>query len=340
MNADWQNYLGVQGAHIVDGTVYDFGDAANELVAARDATVVVPLTQMAVLEFTGEDAATFLHNQLTSDVKHLDETRAHYAAWCSPKGRMLASFLLFRRGTNYLAMVSADLLDYVEKRLQMYVLRSKVKVNRCSTEAVIGLSGLQAAAALREAGLTVPESALDTTSAEQSTIIRLDDTRFVAVLPVSAAIETWPRLTAIAAPAGTPTWQWLDIMAGIPWITAATQDAFVPQMVNFDGIGGVSFHKGCYPGQEVVARARYLGKVKRHLYRAHTTAPITAAASIVPVETPDSPCGQIVNAAVAPGGAYDALAVVLEEAVDARKLQVASTEGANAELIGLVLTKE
>lgn len=340
MNADWQNYLGAQGARVVDGSVYDFGDAARELVAARDATVAVPMAQMALLEFTGEDACTFLHNQLTSDVNHLEEARAQYAAWCSPKGRMLASFLLFRRGANYLAMVPADLVDYLQKRFQMYVLRSKVKINRRPNEVIVGLSGSQAATALREAGLTVPESALGTTGIGQSTIICLDDTRFIAVLPVNAALEAWPRFTTVAAPAGTPTWQWLDIVAGIPWITTISQDAFVPQMVNFDGIGGVSFHKGCYPGQEVVARARYLGKVKRHLYRAHATAPIMAGAAVVPMETPESPCGQIVNAAAAPGGGYDVLAVVLEETVGSGKLQVVNTEGAYIDLSGLILTKE
>ncbi|MDR1934689.1 MAG: folate-binding protein [Candidatus Accumulibacter sp.] len=328
MNAGWQAYLGAQGARIHEDTVRDFGEPEGELIAARDATIVAPLTQFALIECAGGDAQTFLHNQLTSDVKHLAAEGAQYAAWCSPKGRMLASFVLFRRDAGYLALLSADLREFIQKRLQIYVLRSQVSLaNRSADHQIIGVSGPRAAAALQNAGLPAPAAALSTASFADGSVIRLDDQRYIVVAASDAAVRLWPPLAAITAPAGAPAWQWLDVAAGIPWIAEATREAFVPQMAGFDRIGGVSFHKGCYPGQEVVARTHYLGKIKRHLYRTRAAGPIAAGLAVFSAETPEPPCGQIANAAAAPGGGYDALAVILEDAVGKGELRAALPDG-------------
>ncbi|MDR2787155.1 MAG: folate-binding protein [Candidatus Accumulibacter sp.] len=333
MNAGWQDYLGTQGARIDDGEARDFGDPAGELAAARDATVIAPLTHFGLIECAGDDARVFLHNQLTSDVKHLEASGAQYAAWCSAKGRMLASLLLFCRGADHLALLSADLREFIRERLQVYVLRSKVTIaDRSADHGILGLSGPRAAAALESAGLDAPAAALTTTGFTGGSVIRLDEKRYIVVAASDAAIPAWRKLSAVAAPVGAPVWQWLDVAAGIPWIAEATREAFVPQMVNFDRIGGVSFHKGCYPGQEVVARARYLGKMKRHLYRARAAVPIAAGMSIFPAGAPDQPCGQIANAAAAPDGAYDALAVILEDAIGQSELRAALADGGSAEL--------
>jgi folate-binding protein YgfZ len=337
MNADWQTYLGAQGARIDDGKVRDFGDPAGELAAARDTTIVAPLTHLSLLGFAGDDARTFLHNQLTSDVNHLATGNAQYAAWCSPKGRMLASFALFRRGADYLALLSADLSEFIQKRLQIYVLRSRVTIGERSAGCeIIGVSGPQAAGALQSAGLEAPAAAMGTTESADASVIRLDDQRCVVVAASGAAPRIWQELSAIVHPAGAPVWQWLDIAAGIPWIAEATREAFVPQMADFDKIGGVSFHKGCYPGQEVVARAKYLGKVKRHLYRVRAAGPLAAGMSVFPAATPDQPCGQIANAAAAPGGGFDALAVLLEDAIGQGELRAASTDGDSIGLTDIV----
>ncbi|MDR3300083.1 MAG: folate-binding protein [Candidatus Accumulibacter sp.] len=338
MYADWQEYLGAQGARIDDGKLLDFGDPAAELVAARDATVAATLTHLALIGCSGDDAGNFLHNQLTSDVNHLAATGAQYAAWCSAKGRMLASFALFRRDADYLALLSDDLLEWVLKRLRIYVLRSKVTIaNRSGDCAIIGVSGPQAAAALENAGLDAPSAALTTSRFADASVIRLDERRYVVAAANGAAIRVWQALAAIAAPVGAPVWQWLDVAAGIPWIGEATREAFVPQMADFDRIGGVSFHKGCYPGQEIVARARYLGKVKRHFYRCRAAAPITAGLHIYPAATPDQPCGQIANAAAAPNGGYDALAVILEDAIGKGELRAALSDGGSVGLTNIVL---
>lgn len=314
MNSNWLIFLGANGARIDGGIVSDFGDPDSELVAARDATIIAPLAHLGLLECAGEDARTFLQNQLTSDVNHLSGDAAQHSAWCSPKGRMLASFVLYRSETGYQALLSADLLEATQKRLQIYVFRSKVKIsNRSGDYEMIGLSGPQAEAALAGASLPLPPEAMKTAAFAGGAVIRLDKTRFIIVVASEAAANAWQGLADHARPSGTPVWQWLDIQAGIPRIAEATKEAFVPQMVHFDKIGGVSFHKGCYPGQEVVARAKYLGKIKRHLYRFHTGAPTPAGISICPSGTPDQPCGLVANAAPAPGGGYDGLAVILEE---------------------------
>lgn len=326
MNPSWHDFLLAQGACIDNYHVADFGDPVAELAAARDATIVAPLPHLGLIECSGDDARSFLQNQLTSDVNHLEADAAQYSAWCSAKGRMLASFVLFRRDSAYLALLSADLQEAIQKRLQIYVLRSRVKIaSRSDDHEIIGVSGPRAAEAVQAAGLAVPAGPMKTTTASASTVIRLDETRFIIVAGGEAAMGLWPGLATVARPAGSAAWQWLDVAAGIPRVAEATREAFVPQMAGFHRIGGVSFHKGCYPGQEVVARTQYLGKVKRHLYRVHAASPIAAGMPVHSGEAPDHPCGLIANAAPAPQGGYDALAVILEGSIGAGELRVTPT---------------
>jgi folate-binding protein YgfZ len=332
MNPNWQEFLGASGARIDNGVVDNFGDAAAELAAARDATVIAPLSHLGLLECTGDEAKTFLHNQVTSDINHLGADAAQHSAWCSGKGRMVASFLLFRNGPDFLIQLSADLVPMIHKRLQMYILRAKVKVADLSgSRELIGLSGPQAEAALLAAKLPLPGKALDSAAFEHGKVIRLDTTRFEIIVASDAAPELWRQLAASARPVGTPAWQWLDIKAGIPLIGAATKEEFVPQMANFDQLGGVSFHKGCYPGQEVIARTQYLGKVKRHLYRIAASAPLAAGNPIYSPENPEHPCGMVANAAPAPDGGYVALAVIQEVFVDAGDLELGAPGGPRLE---------
>lgn len=328
MNANWQEFLGSTGARIENGLVNDFGDLSAELASSRDATIVAPLVHLALIDCAGEDAKSFLHNQLTSDVSHLAPDSAQHSAWCTAKGRMQSSFVLYRAGLSYRALLSNDLLEATQKRLQMFVLRSKVKLsNLTDTQEIIGLSGPQAEAALDNAELPAPGKPLASESFADGTVIRLDASRFVLIASGTAAPELWRRLSTVARPVGTPVWQWLEIQAGIPLITEATKEAFVPQMANFDKIGGVSFHKGCYPGQEIVARTQYLGKVKRHLYRIHADVPVAAGASIYAPDSPEHPCGMVANAAPSPQGGYDALAVIQEEFVEQPGLSLGESGG-------------
>ena len=328
MNSSWQDFLGASGAHIDNNLVADFGKLDQELIAARDATIISPLVHLGLIECTGDDAKTFLHNQLTSDVNHLADGSAQHSSWCTAKGRMLASFIFYHDGADYRTLLSADLLAATQKRLQIYVLRSKVKLTDLSTShEFIGLSGPQAEAALTKAGLPNPAKPMDAVSFANGTVIRLDDARLIIIVAAEAAPELWKALAATARPVGTPAWHWLDIRAGIPLITEATKEAFVPQMANFDKIGGVSFHKGCYPGQEVVARTHYLGKVKRHLYRFHSDVAMQVGDGLCSAESPEAACGTIANAAPSPEGGYDALGVVQESFVEAGELRLGTPEG-------------
>ena len=344
MTPDWQNYLAARGAHFDNEWIIDFGDQAAELSAAREATILCPLMHLAPFECSGEDAQTFLHNQLTSDVNHLGKDTAQYAAWCSPKGRMLASFILSRNDNGYLGLLSADLRTFILKRLQMYVLRSKVKiVDRSSDLQCLGVAGPKAEAALLQAGLPMPTALMNTASNAKTTVIRLDEGRFIIITNSATAPSVWESLAQIAVPTGVPAWLWLDIQAGTPLVTEATKEAFVPQMVNYDKIGGVSFHKGCYPGQEVVARTQYLGKVKRHLYRFHAEGGLPAGGSIYPAGSSEAqPCGIIASTAPSPEGGYDGLAVILEGTIGNGELVADDRSGARGILgnVSLVETAD
>ncbi|MEI7428903.1 MAG: folate-binding protein [Betaproteobacteria bacterium] len=323
MNSCWQDFLGASGARIDNGSVTDFGNLSAELVAAHEATVLAPLLHLGLIECTGDDATSFLHNQVTSDVNHLTADSAQHSAWCSAKGRMLASFLLYRHGSDFRALLSSDLISETQKRLQIFVMRSKVKVADISTDyAVMGLSGPQAEAALKSADLAIPVLTLKTKTSANGLVIRVDGQRFIIVADNQTAISLWKNLALHARPAGTLAWQWLEIQAGVPLITAATKEEFVPQMANFDKIGGVSFHKGCYPGQEIVARAQYLGKIKRHLYRIRTAEELAPAAAIYSPTNLEHACGMVANSAPSPLGGFEALAVIQEEFVAAGKLEI------------------
>ena len=328
MNPNWRSFLeSAEGVFAADTTdLLNFGDAAGELKSAASGTVVVPLTHLGLLEVTGEDAKAFLHSQLTNDVNHLQEGKAQHAGWCTAKGRMQASFLMWRSGERYMLSLSADLQESTHKRLQMFVLRAKVKISALTDSMVMfGIAGPQAAEVLADAGLPCPADSLALIEDNGTAVIRLDDSRFIVTGPDLAMAGLWQKFTVKARPAGVPAWRWLDIKAAFPLVTLATKEEFVPQMADFEKIGGVSFHKGCYPGQEVVARTQYLGKVKRHLYRLTSQTPLAAGNVLHSPDNPDQSCGTVMTAAASPAGGYEALAVV--QANFAHNVRVGSLDG-------------
>ena len=165
---------------------------------------------------------------------------------------------------------------------------------------------------------------------EGSTAISLPGRRFLIAVPVEGASKLWTGLAATLRPVGTPCWEWLDIRSGIPLITAATQEQFLPQMTNLELIGGVSFKKGCFPGQEVVARTQHLGKVKRRMFLAHVDdaqTPPSPGDEIFSDDIPGQASGTVVNAQAAPGGGYDLLAVVHHSSRESSTVHLRSTDG-------------
>ena len=236
---------------------------------------------------------------------------AQWNGWCSAKGRLLATFLLVRRDADYLMMLPAELAPGIAKRLKMYVLRSKVAIEDVSAGFVrVGIAGAgaaQAAAALPQA-LQVP----------------LTDGRVVVIAPAASADSLWAALEGKATRAGADAWELASIRAGIPTVLAKTQEEFVPQMANFELVGGVSFKKGCYPGQEIVARTQYRGILKKRMVRARV--PGEAPQPGDPLRTTafgEQAAGTIVNAAPAPEGGCEVLAVAQLEGIAARDLRLA-----------------
>ncbi len=332
--SSWFSFLASRGARLDAAGVMDFGDPAAELAAARDHAVLVDLSHNALLAVTGDDATAFLHAQFTNDVQSLPEGAAQWSGWCSPKGRLLATFLLVRRADGYLLMLPSEIAGAFAKRLSMFVLRSKVKIADASdSTARLAFAGKTAGVIVaREFGFT-PDP-MRSVEKDGATCIALDHERFVILAPMEKAPALWEKLAENATPAGPDAWTWSLIQAGIPVVTAATQEAFVPQMANFDLVGGVSFRKGCYPGQEIVARTQYRGILKRRMARVHLAGDARPAAgeSVYGAAFGDQAAGTIVNAAPAPGGGYDALVVGQLESLGGGELRWRSPEGPRLEV--------
>ncbi|MCX7172503.1 MAG: folate-binding protein YgfZ [Proteobacteria bacterium] len=322
---NWIDFLQQQGAR---NEGLDFGNLPEELLNAKSATILAPLTDIGLIRVGGEDAAVFLHNLLTNDVNGLSTDGVQRNGFCNPKGRLLASFVIWREGTDIMIALSADLHAAILKKLSMYVLRSKVKLSDASDERMlIGLSGPEASKALTDLG-PIPTESLKATSIDHGQVMRLDEHRYMLALDASTAESVWRKLAVGARPTVLAAWHWLEIQAGIPIISAATQEEFIPQMINFELIGGVSFKKGCYPGQEIVARTQYLGKIKRRMYRAHLdTALPSAGAHLYAPETGDQSCGRVVQTSPAPQGGNELLAVIQSTCAEAGEVHLDNPSG-------------
>lgn len=272
------------------------------------------LPEWGLIHASGADARDFLHGQFTNDLLALPADGAQWHGYCSAKGRLFAAFLVWRDGGDgfYLAADRA-LIPALVKRLRMFVLRAKVVLeDKSDAFDLYGVVGPDAAH---------PMNVQRKADATQVGLPPIHGTaRGLAVLPKGAAA---PALTA-----GTATdWQRLMIHAGEVWITPATQEQFVPQMVNLDAIGAINFKKGCYPGQEVVARAHYRGAVKRRAYLAHVAAEAKAGDALFASDMNGQESGLIANAAPAPGGGSDVLAVIQIQSHAAAQIHLGAADG-------------
>jgi folate-binding protein YgfZ len=291
------------------------------------APVLCDLAPLAVVDIGGEDAETFLQGQLSNDVHALAPGSAQYTSFNSPKGRMLANFVLWREAVRYRAVLPADIAEPVRKRLAMYVLRSKVKLTDATPHtARFGVGGTGAPRAI-DAALGVAPTAFAVATSGAATVLGLPGPRFIVVAPIAGANAVRERLAAHAIAAPFDTWRWLTIRAGVPIVTAATQDQFVAQTANWDVLGGVSFRKGCYTGQEIIARMQYLGRLKERLHLFHSSQPAAAGTRLYSAALGDQAAGTVVDAAPAPGGGHDLLAVAQIAAVEAADLRLATPDG-------------
>ena len=293
--------------------------------------IVCAHTGWRLLEIAGDDALPFLHGQLSSDLQSLAAGGGQNWSYNSPKGRMLANGALWRAAgvtDRVLMLLAADLAEAIRHRLSRFVLRAKVTVQDAGDRyALLGIAGLESAAAAREAlGASVaPLTAVPFNGG--ATAFALADGRIVVACPLASAPIIHAALARHAATAGADVWQLYGIVAGVPSITAATSDLFVPQAANWDVLGGISFQKGCYPGQEIVARMQYLGKLKERLFAFRTDAEnVSAATRLYAPAFGEQACGTVVNAAPNPTGGTALLAVVQLDAVD--DVRLGALEGA------------
>jgi len=310
----WQQFLSGQGATVQDGIIRFPGRAK------ADDSIIADLSHYGLLSLEGEDAVTFLQGQVTNDVKKLDGNISHYSGYCSPKGRLLALFLAFAQDGRLYLQFDRGLLEPIAKRLRMYVLRSKVVIADRSDDTVrIGIAGNAAETALNTRFSHIPKTEYAQVSQDGIIIIRLPGTlpRYELLSPAAQAAELWTALREHLVPADKADWDWREIQAGIPEIVGATQEAFVPQMVNLDLLNGISFKKGCYTGQEIIARTHYLGKVKRRTHLAHIAVDAAPAAGEEIVDADGIAAGQIVRSAPNPTGGQDVLAELRLESVEA-----------------------
>lgn len=325
----WKTLLETQGACLEHGAVAHYGDPAAERAAAQSGTVVADLSQLGVLAFRGEDTVAFLQGQLTNDVNALPADGAQWNGYCTPKGRLLGNFLMWREGEDYCLQMSGDIHAGLLKRLSMFILRARVKGRDATDERVrLVVAGPAAQAAVAAATGALPEAPMRTAASDAGRVVRVGADKFVLSLPPDHAAPVWLALRQSAIPVGAPAWDWLRLTAGIPMIVAATQEQFVPQMVNYEALGGLSFQKGCYPGQEIVARSQYLGKLKRRMVLAHVDVPAAPGDNLFSADLGEQASGTVVNAAPAPAGGYDLLAVAQVESARTQTLHLGRPDGA------------
>jgi folate-binding protein YgfZ len=340
--SNWTDYLTSRGArfHVDEATqVEDFGRALGATELADG--FVAPVTDLGLIAVTGEDAARFLHSQLTNDVEHLGREEARLAGFCTPKGRLQATLLMWRDAESVFLQLPRAIQAPLQKRLGMFVLRAKAKLRDATAEApyeaLLGLGGARAEAALRQHIDTLPGAPWTKVEHALGTVIRLGDAfgapRYLWITRFDNAAAALPALSDALALGGNQAWHLAAIHAGVPQVTARTQEQFVPQMVNLELLGGVNFKKGCYPGQEIVARSQYLGKLKRRTALATVpNATAQAGDEIFSVADPGQPCGMVVNAAPNGAGGADLLVEIKLSSLQ-DEVHLGSADGARLDFL-------
>lgn len=333
MSSKWRGFLKDAGAEYENEIIAHFGNPERERQLINRGLAIADLNHNIIMRVSGADNATFLQGQLTNNINEIDEYHSQLSGYCNQKGRLLASFRVFRREDDLYLMLPAALYEPVSKRLRMFVLRSDVTIEDTAENLIaIGFSGPEADSKLASHFQNVPVD-IDTVSQENGyTIIRIAGTtpRYLIAADVDRIIELWGKLDVDATPVGNEAWKLEDIYAGLPTIYPENVEAFVPQMVNLDITNGVSFKKGCYTGQEIVARMHYLGKLKRRMFRVHIDSNETVQPGM-PLYSPNTQSGQgtgnIVDVAPSPDGGQDALAVIQIIDAEAGELRLENENG-------------
>ena len=266
-----------------------------------DLSGVCLLSHLGVIRVTGDDAVTFLQGQLTQDVALMSLSEARLAGFCNVKGRLQASFVVFKRSPQDILLVcSRDILEQTRKRLSMFVMRAKAILLDASSEfELYGLTGTAIESIASSAGNAWSKHDFEAAN-------------LVFLYPGDGqARALWCAPVGTPAPPGKtlplPVWEWLEVQSGIAMVTQPIFEAFVPQMLNYESVGGVSFKKGCYPGQEIVARSQFRGILKRRAYLVHGSGEASVGQDVFQALDAEQPCGMVAACAPHPDGGFDAI---------------------------------
>lgn len=341
MNTEWKAFLADAGAEFAADKVGHFGNPEQEQEVALSGLVFCDLGHLAVIAVRGADAEPFLQSQFSNDISLVTDNSSLLNAYCTPKGRMLGLMRVFKQGETYYLRLPEDTAEAVMQRLRMYVMRADVTLEDASDHFVrIGISGEQAGEELGTALAAVPAEVDQVTHSADVTLLRVAGVqpRFEAYISTrEAARKLWDSLNVRGAPVGESAWRLQEILAGLPNIFAATSELFVPQMANLQLVNGVSFKKGCYPGQEIVARMQYLGTLKRRMFlgRIETDEQVAPGDALFTEQQREQAAGRIVDAQPHPDGGQAALAIIQIGAAQTAGLHLANPEGPAFTLVPL-----
>ena len=303
INPHWQQFLESQNARIDGTTVQDFGNLNDELQAALHANWLADLSHFSTIKINGDKTLEFLQGQLTCDVKELKERQATLAACCNPKGRIIANFYMWREQNDYYLLLPQAMVTPTIEHLKKYAIFSKVAVAASADNLIVsGVAG-ELSKEQKNCATTIlipnPQSLLPTTH--------------LIIADPETMISLWKNAQPHTTPIGALAWHAFNIKNGLSFIYPPTRELFTPQMINLQKLGGVSFSKGCYVGQEIIARTEHLGKLKRHLYHAHSDSDAPPQPGDELKNTAAQTVGIVVAAAPAQNSGFELLAVMQDQ---------------------------
>jgi tRNA-modifying protein YgfZ len=311
MNPGWRQFLVSIGGRVEDNLDVEFPSRCPESGSHDRKRFIMDLSRLSVIEVDGADAPEFLNGQFTSDIKLLTDNSFQYSAWCNPKGRVIAVFIIYLKQNSYYILIPDELKDRFIKRLQMYILRSQVSIHDRSEDfACLGVISPDHTAGLP----SVPARSGEIMHAQNHSILRIEDAaplRLLAVGSWTKTMDLWQSLGHDYACAGSGLWHYHDIKAGLPWLSEASSELYLPQELNLDFLNGLSYSKGCFPGQEVIARIHYRGNVKQRLLfsDAPEDAKHPGAGDKLYTENSDTSVGTVITVASSGQGDFGILAV-------------------------------
>ncbi|WP_455375514.1 CAF17-like 4Fe-4S cluster assembly/insertion protein YgfZ [Kaarinaea lacus] len=344
LNKDWLAFLTQENAQIENNSVTGFSNTVEELRAAEQDDILCDLSHLGFISASGEEAESFLQNQLSNDIKKVNESHSQLNTYCTAKGRALSLFRTFKRDNDYYLQLPVDRIEATLKRLRMFVLMTKVTLEDASDKLVaFGIAGPNAQTLLASIVNRVPTEDNQCFYDTELLACKIPGkvNRYMILANTDKAIDAWKKLAPDCKPCGHAAWTYLDIHAGLPQIYEANAEAFVPQMLNLHNLDGISFQKGCYPGQEVVARMHFLGKLKRRMYLAHVdsdTPPAVGDFVFAKDDDTKEGIGKVVDSQTNPEGGYDLLTVLQIASAEQGPLFLNSATGSELKLLELPYT--